>query len=86
LQADHNFHIVDEFNIVLVDTSHNFHRHYIVDDFRSVLVEKDDKFLLYDNQNKLNICRWKEITNSYIPFAFSNNNPSHGEHKHKKEV
>jgi hypothetical protein len=60
--------------------------HYIVDDFKSVLVEKDENFHLYDSQNKLNICRWKEITNSYVPSTFSNNNPSHGEDKHKKEV
>ncbi len=60
--------------------------HYIVDDFKFFLVEKDKYFHLYDNQNKLNICRWKEITNSYIPSTFSNNNPSQGEHEHKKEV
>jgi hypothetical protein len=55
LQVDHNFHIVDEFNIVLVDTYHKFHTHCIANDFIFVLVEKDDKFHLYDNQNKLSI-------------------------------
>ncbi len=65
-----------------MDTNQKFHKNYIVDDFKFVLVEKDDKFHIYDNQNELNVCRWKEITNSYIPSTFSNNNPSKGEHEH----
>ncbi len=55
MQVDHSFHIVDEFNIVLVDKYHKFHTHCIGNDFIFVLVEKDDKFHLYDNQNKLSI-------------------------------
>jgi hypothetical protein len=69
-----------------VDTNHKFHTNYIANDFKFVLVEKDDNFHIYDNQNELNICRWKEITNSCIPSTFSNNNPSKGEHEHQKEV
>jgi hypothetical protein len=60
--------------------------HYIVNDFKSILVEKDGNFHIYDNQNELNICRWKEIPHFYIPSTFSNNNPSEGEHEHQKEV
>jgi hypothetical protein len=60
--------------------------HYITDDFKSITVEKDDKFHLYGNQNDLSICRWKEITNYYIPSTFSNNNPSQGEHEHHKKL
>jgi hypothetical protein len=46
LQAYHNFHIADEFKIVI---DHKFHTHYIIGDFKFVLMEK------YDNQNELNI-------------------------------
>jgi len=55
LELNHNFHIADEFNHVMVDTNHKFHMHCIVGDFKYVLVEKDDNFHLYDNQNELNI-------------------------------
>jgi len=60
--------------------------HYIANDFKIVLVEKYDKFHIYDILDELNICRWKEITNFYGPFTFSNNNPYEGEHQHHKEV
>jgi hypothetical protein len=58
--------------------------HYIANDFKIVLMEKDDKSHIYDILNELNICRWKEITNSYKPFTFSNNNPYESEHEHHK--
>ncbi len=55
MHAYHNFHIVDEFNTIKVDTYHKFHTHCITSDFKFVLVEKYDNFHLYDNQNELSI-------------------------------
>ncbi len=86
---DHNFHIyniVNEFKSILVDTNHKFQTHYITYDFKFVIVEKDDNFHIYDILDELSICMWKEITNSYSPFIFSNNDPFEGEHEHHKEV
>jgi hypothetical protein len=55
LEANHNFHITNEFKIIMVDIDHKFHTHCIVGDFKFVLVEKYDKFHLYDNQIELSI-------------------------------
>jgi hypothetical protein len=49
-------------------------------------VGKDEKFNIYDNQNELSICRWKEIPIFYIPSTFSNNNPSKGDMNIKKKL
>jgi hypothetical protein len=84
-QVDHKFHIydiADEFKTIMVETNHNFHMHYIANDFKIVLVEIYDKFHIYE----LNICRWKEITNSFNHSTFSNNNPFESEHEHHKKI
>ncbi len=78
----HIYDFVDEFKVVLVDTNHKLHTHSIRDDFTFVLVEKDNIFHIYDILDELSICRWRELTNSYSPCTFSNNNLFEGEHKH----
>ncbi len=66
----------------MVETHYKFHVHYIVDDFKIILVEEDDKFHIYDILDKFTYVLWKEITNSYNPFLFSNHDPFEGEQEH----